>query len=72
MHSTVKHGGGHVTVCGCMAANGVGNLAFVEGTMTAVDYVKVLRNNLLCSASKLGISETSYFQQDNDLKYTQI
>ena len=70
VHSTVKHGGGHVMVWGCMAANGVGNLAFVEGTMKAVDYVKVLRDNLSSSASKLRISETYYFQQDNDPRHT--
>ena len=53
-----SNGGGHVMVWGCMAANGVGNLAFIEGTMKAVDYVKVLRDNLSSSASKLGIRET--------------
>ena len=50
VHSTVKHGGGHVMLWSCMAANGVGYLAFVEGRMKAVDYVKVLRYNLPCSA----------------------
>ena len=70
VHSTVKHDGGHVMVWGCMAANGVGNLGFVEGTLKAVDYVKVLRDNLSRSASKLGISETSDFQQDYDPKHT--
>lgn len=42
----MKHGGGHATVWGCMASSGVGNLAFIDGTMKAVDYINVLRDNL--------------------------
>jgi hypothetical protein len=32
---TVKHGGGHATVWGCMGYAGVGELAVVEGIMNA-------------------------------------
>jgi len=67
---TVKHGGGHVMVWGCMSYNGVGNLAFIEGIMNAQMYIDVLRDNLQQSAIKLGIQETFQFQQDNDPKHT--
>ena len=67
---TVKHGGGHLMVWGCMSYNGVGNLAFIEGNMNALMYIGILRNNLLESATKLGIKETFRFQQDNDPKHT--
>jgi hypothetical protein len=67
---TVKHGGGHVMVWGCMASFGVANLAFIEGTMDASKYIEVLRSNLPASAEKLGISDNYSFQQDNDPKHT--
>lgn len=52
---TVKHGGGHVMVWGCMSYHGVGNLVFIDGNMNADVYIDVLRNNLLTSATKMGI-----------------
>lgn len=66
---TVKHGGGSVLVWGCMAANGVGNLIFVDEIMTATVYVNILRHNLKQSAQKLGLEKTFLFQQDNDPKH---
>lgn len=48
--STVKHSGGSVLIWGCMAASGVGNLTFIEGHMTAIMYIDILRNNLIDSA----------------------
>ncbi|GFY52238.1 tc1-like transposase protein [Trichonephila inaurata madagascariensis] len=38
--------------------------------MTAQTYIDVLRDNLPQSAIKLGISNSYYFQQDNDPKHT--
>lgn len=67
---TVKHGGGSVLVWGCMAANGVGNLCFIEGIMTALTYIDILRHNLKVSAQKLGLETSFVFQQDNDSKHT--
>ncbi|CAK9818393.1 Transposable element Tc1 transposase [Anthophora quadrimaculata] len=67
---TVKHGGGHVMVWGCMSYHGVGNLVFIDGNMNADDYINVLRNNLLSSATKMGIDGNFLFQQDNDPKHT--
>ncbi|GFV08756.1 transposable element Tcb1 transposase [Trichonephila clavipes] len=51
---TVKHGGGSVLVCSCMAENGVGKLCFIDGIMTARTYINILRHNLQSSALKLG------------------
>lgn len=67
---TIKHGGGNVIVWGCMASNGVGNLAFIDNRMTARMYIDVLRSNLLTSARKLGLENSFYFQHDNDPKHT--
>ncbi|GFW12929.1 transposable element Tcb2 transposase [Trichonephila clavipes] len=65
---TVKHGGGSVLIWGCMAANGVGKLCFIDGIMTACMYIDILRHNLQSSAQKLGLG-TFVFQQDNDPKH---
>lgn len=66
---TVKHGGGNVMVWGCFAASGVGSLEFIEGTMTAKDYIEVLKKNLRSSAEKLGLLNSYQFYQDNDPKH---
>ncbi|GFV15357.1 transposable element Tcb1 transposase [Trichonephila clavipes] len=66
---TVKHGGGSILVWGCMAANGVGKLCFIDGIMTTRTYIDILRHNLQSSAQKLGLG-TFVFQQDNDPKHT--
>lgn len=69
---TFKHGGGSVMVWGCFSASGVGNLHFVDGIMTARDYINILKQNLKQSAAKLGISSDFIFQQDNDPKHTAL
>lgn len=68
--STVKHGGGGVMVWGCMAAGGVGNLVFIDGTMNKYDYLNILKENLHQSVQKLNLGNSFYFQQDNDPKHT--
>lgn len=67
---TVKHGGGGLMVWGCMAANGVGSLVFIESTMDHRAYLQILKDNLHESARKLGLGEDFWFQQDNDPKHT--
>ncbi|GFW75516.1 transposable element Tcb2 transposase [Trichonephila clavipes] len=69
---TLKHGGGNVMVCGCVAHNGASNLAFIDNKMNALAYIDVLRHNLLYSAKKLSMENTFIFQQDNDPKHTAI
>lgn len=70
MRGTVKHGGGHVMVWGCMSASGVGNLHFIEGNMDKWMYLDLLKKNVKESATKLGIQDTFKFYQDNDRKHT--
>jgi transposase len=67
---TVKHGGGSVFVWGCMAAKGVGNLAFIDGIMDRWVYLDILKKNLKKSARKLKMPAVYRFQQDNDPKHT--
>ena len=69
LRPTVKHGGGSVMVWGCMAANGTGNLVFIDGILDKYKFLDILKNNLKDSATKLGLSENYYFQQDNDPKH---
>lgn len=66
---TVKHGGGGVMVWGCMSANGVGKLKFIDGTMDHRMYIDILKENLRPSTDQLGISGDFIFQQDNDPKH---
>jgi transposase len=67
---TVKHGGDHAMVWGCMDYAGVGELATVEGIMNAKGHVNILRGNLKKSVRKLGIQHSYLFQKDNDPKNT--
>jgi len=68
---TVKHGGGSVLVWGCMSARGVGKLVFIDGIMNAEGYLKILKENLHSSATKMGLERDKFiFQQDNDPKHT--
>ena len=70
---TIKHGGGNIMVWGCITARGVGRLSRIEGKMCAIDYVKILDNDLLGSLTDLKIRRTgnssAIFQQDNDPKH---
>ncbi|GFT85685.1 transposable element Tc1 transposase [Trichonephila clavipes] len=59
-------------VWGCVAHNGVNNLALIDNKMNALDYFDALRQNLLDSAKKLSMENTFIFQQDNDPKHTAI
>ncbi len=63
---TVKFGGGKVLVWVCMAASDVGNLVFINGYMTDMMYVNILRANLMTSARKLSLEDCFHFQQDNN------
>ena len=66
---TVKHGGGGVMVWACFSYHGVGKLIFIDGIMTADDYVVILSRNLFQSAANMGLVDFT-FQQDNDSKHT--
>lgn len=66
---TVKFGGGNVMVWGCFSSKGVGKIAFVDGTMDADQYCRILDSCLLESQSKLGMTDF-VFRQENDPKHT--
>ena len=67
---TVKHCGGSVMVWGCMSANGVGKLQFLETNMDRYIYFNIMKSSLSKSATKLGFSGNWYLKQDNDPKHT--
>ena len=50
---TVKYGRRSVIVWGCMAANGISNLCFIDGIITACMYIDILRLNLKSIAQKI-------------------
>lgn len=70
---TVKHGGGHVMVWGCVTSKGMGELHRITGNMDAPGYVEILDKNLPKSLRKHGMKSTGrygvVFQQDNDPKH---
>ena len=55
---------------GCMSANGVGNLIFIDGIMDKNVYLNILKTNINESAQKMGLENDFYFQEDNDPKHT--
>lgn len=69
LRPSMKHGGGSVMIWGCMSANGVGNLEFIENIMDQTVYLNILKKNVQPSVQKLGIGSTFKFYQDNDLKH---
>ncbi|KIJ35406.1 hypothetical protein M422DRAFT_262369 [Sphaerobolus stellatus SS14] len=71
VESTVKFGGGHIMVWGCMEWNGVRIFCDVEGKMDANLYVSILEEYMLESIKELQIPEEKViFQQDNGPKCT--
>jgi len=67
---TVKHGGGSVMVWGCISYHGVGRLVIIDGIMDAIQYRRILAENLEESANQMGLADGWVFQQDNDPKHT--
>jgi len=70
LSATVKHGGGSAMVWGCMCANGVGTLEFIDGIMDQYIYQGILSRNLKSSARNLQLGRHFTFQQDNDPKHS--
>lgn len=70
LQPTMKHGGGNIMVWGCFSWFGVGNLAQINGIMTAEGYIDILCENLEESMLKMGLENNNTFQQDNDPKHT--
>uniref|UniRef100_A0A915DXW8 Tc1-like transposase DDE domain-containing protein n=1 Tax=Ditylenchus dipsaci TaxID=166011 RepID=A0A915DXW8_9BILA len=65
---TVKHGGGSVMVWGSFSRDGMGPLNRIEEIMKAVNYKKILEEQMLPDA-RIRLAEYWIFQQDNDPKH---
>lgn len=57
-------GGGSVHVWGAIGYMGLSELAFVEGTMNSIKYIRTVNNALLPLVDDIAVGEP-YFQQDN-------
>uniref|UniRef100_A0A1A8EQB5 Tc1-like transposase DDE domain-containing protein n=1 Tax=Nothobranchius korthausae TaxID=1143690 RepID=A0A1A8EQB5_9TELE len=64
MVTTVKHGGGGVIMWGCMSADGVGELHFIDGIMTSTMSCSKLKEEMLPSLCAHG--RRALFQYDSD------
>lgn len=68
---TVKHGGGHIMVWGCITRHGFGRLVRVEGNMNRFQYANILEEGLLGTLRDQHLRRSQMlFQQDNDPKHT--
>lgn len=74
--SSVKHSGGNVTACACMAANGTGSRVFIDDVtadrnsrMYSEVYRAILSVQIQPNAAKL-IGRCFKVQMDNDSKHT--
>lgn len=65
---TVKHTGGSVMVRGRMGANGVLEMTFIDVTMNAHVYIKILADKMIPCLQRLG--SRGIFQHGNDPKHT--
>jgi hypothetical protein len=66
----VKHGGGSITVWGCMSSRGIGRLVQINGKMDALKYARIISENLEASCQMMGFPADFIYQQDNDPKHT--
>ncbi|KAH8292658.1 hypothetical protein KR044_013326, partial [Drosophila immigrans] len=73
---TVKFGKLSVMVWGCISCKGVGEIAFIENTMNAEQYLSILKTNFRQSADKFGFIVDNKpkfkFQRDNDPKHKEL
>jgi len=67
---TLKFGGGHLMMWGCMTYQGVGYACKIDGSMDAKLYVAILDDELQETLDHFGLAvEDTIFQQDNDPKH---
>jgi len=73
---TVKFGKLSVMIWGCISSRGVGDLAFIENTMNAQQYLQILKTHLKASAENFGLITDNRpkfkFYQDNDPKHKEL
>lgn len=70
LRETLKFGGGNVMVWGCFSYRGVGRIKIIDKRMTALDYIEILRDELIPSVKKQIGEETPILLHDNDPKHT--
>ena len=67
---TVKFGGGHLMMWGCLTSKGVGLACRIDGAMDAPLYVSILEDELQQTMEYYGLEKgETIFQQDNDPKH---
>jgi len=68
---SVKYGGGHVMVWGCIGSFGVGHLGRIVGIMDSQVYCGILEGHLIPTLMEHNLFEHDFIlQQDNDTKHT--
>ena len=65
---TVKHDSS-IMAWGCFSYYGVGDIHAIEDKMVANNYIRILKNHMVPSATRL-IGRKYIFQHDNDPKHT--
>jgi transposase len=67
----VSHGGGGIFVWGCIMREGVGRLYRIEGRLTAVKYIEILRDAFLGTLADFRLTPFDItFQHNRDPKHT--
>lgn len=59
----VKHGGGSNMIYGCMSANDVETMQFVDGNTDKMSYLQILKDNVKQSAIKIGMPRATSFNR---------
>lgn len=70
--ASVIRGRGSVLAWGCVSANGVWDLCFVDGIMDHKVYMNILKTHLPRSVNNMGLNGDYIFTQDNDPKHTAL
>jgi len=68
---TVKHGGGHIMLWGCMTSKGVGYSCKIDNTLDQQLYKTILEEDLMDTIEYYHLDHSKIiFQHDNDPKHT--
>ncbi|KAI1002524.1 hypothetical protein K3495_g5679 [Podosphaera aphanis] len=71
VEETLKFGGGHIMIWGCILREGTGNMCKIDGLMDQHLYTEILEGDLLQTLVEYGKNPVSViFMQDNDPRHT--